>query len=256
MAISKKLRFEVFKRDSFTCQYCGRSAPDVVLNVDHIHPRSKDGKDDIVNLVTSCVDCNAGKSDRVLSDDTVVKKRKAQLDLLQERREQLDMVMDWQRGLGSIEDNALEQLADYWGDLVPGYSLNEQGLLGLKKSLKRFTIPELAEAMRTAVAQYCEYGVTDESKFTQESVELALKKASGIATINKLSKDKPYLRELYYIRGILRKRLTYCDDHLSIKLLEDAVLRGAPIEDLKEMACTVYNWTAFKDQVTQIPGEM
>lgn len=30
-SISKKLRFEVFKRDGFTCQYCGRMAPDVVL---------------------------------------------------------------------------------------------------------------------------------------------------------------------------------------------------------------------------------
>ena len=27
-AISKKMRFEVFKRDKFTCQYCGRSVPD------------------------------------------------------------------------------------------------------------------------------------------------------------------------------------------------------------------------------------
>lgn len=33
--ISKKIRFEVFKRDGFTCQYCGRMAPDVVL-VDYL----------------------------------------------------------------------------------------------------------------------------------------------------------------------------------------------------------------------------
>lgn len=36
--ISKKTRFEVFKRDSFTCQYCGRTAPDVILEIDHINP--------------------------------------------------------------------------------------------------------------------------------------------------------------------------------------------------------------------------
>jgi len=29
--ISKKIRFEVFKRDSFTCQYCGKSAPEIIL---------------------------------------------------------------------------------------------------------------------------------------------------------------------------------------------------------------------------------
>ncbi|MCK4795228.1 MAG: HNH endonuclease [Desulfobacteraceae bacterium] len=46
-AISKKLRFEVFKRDSFTCQYCGRKSPDVLLEIDHIKPVSKEGKNDI-----------------------------------------------------------------------------------------------------------------------------------------------------------------------------------------------------------------
>ena len=51
MAVRKKDRFEVFKRDSFTCQYCGKSAPDVILQIDHIVPVSKDGTDDIVNLL-------------------------------------------------------------------------------------------------------------------------------------------------------------------------------------------------------------
>ena len=41
--LSKKIRFEVFKRDSFTCQYCGKSALDVVLELDHIKPVAKGG---------------------------------------------------------------------------------------------------------------------------------------------------------------------------------------------------------------------
>ena len=49
--LSQRLRFEVFKRDSFTCQYCGRKAPDVLLEADHIEPVSKGGSDDILNLV-------------------------------------------------------------------------------------------------------------------------------------------------------------------------------------------------------------
>jgi hypothetical protein len=64
--ISKQLRFEVFLRDSFTCQYCGRSAPDVVLHVEHKHPVSRGGKNDIGNLVTACSACNLGKGARVL----------------------------------------------------------------------------------------------------------------------------------------------------------------------------------------------
>jgi 5-methylcytosine-specific restriction endonuclease McrA len=49
--MSKKLRFEVFKRDSFTCQYCGKTPPLVVLEVDHIHPVSKGGSCGMDNLI-------------------------------------------------------------------------------------------------------------------------------------------------------------------------------------------------------------
>ncbi len=61
MAISKRLRFEVFKRDGYTCQYCGASAPETVIQVDHIVPVSLGGRDEPANLLTACVACNSGK---------------------------------------------------------------------------------------------------------------------------------------------------------------------------------------------------
>ena len=60
--ISKKIRFEIFKRDKFTCQYCGQEAPDVVLNVDHINPVKNGGDNNITNLITSCFDCNTSSN--------------------------------------------------------------------------------------------------------------------------------------------------------------------------------------------------
>jgi len=75
-SLSKKIRFEVFKRDKFTCQYCGEKSPDVVLNCHHIEPVAKGGTDDITNLITSCFDCNNGKRDIKLDDDTVVSKQR------------------------------------------------------------------------------------------------------------------------------------------------------------------------------------
>ena len=62
-SISKRVRFEVFKRDCFTCQYCGRVPPTVMLEIDHIIPVVGGGSNDESNLVTSCFDCNRGKSD-------------------------------------------------------------------------------------------------------------------------------------------------------------------------------------------------
>ena len=62
MAVSKRTRFEVLRRDSHTCRYCGQSAPDVKLTVDHVTPVALGGTDAPSNLVAACVDCNAGKS--------------------------------------------------------------------------------------------------------------------------------------------------------------------------------------------------
>lgn len=57
------LRFAVFRRDSFTCQYCGRRAPNVSLHVDHVVPWSRGGMTEIANLRTACDVCNLGKGD-------------------------------------------------------------------------------------------------------------------------------------------------------------------------------------------------
>lgn len=62
MTISKRLRFEVLRRDNFTCRYCGLTAPDVHLRVDHVTPAVLGGPDDPTNLVTACEPCNSGKS--------------------------------------------------------------------------------------------------------------------------------------------------------------------------------------------------
>lgn len=65
--IKQSVRFQVFKRDEFTCTYCGRKSPEVELEADHKIPRSKGGTDDPENLVTSCTDCNRGKGSQKLS---------------------------------------------------------------------------------------------------------------------------------------------------------------------------------------------
>ena len=62
MAVSRRLRFEVLRRDGHTCRYCGAKAPDVSLTVDHVIPETLGGSSEPANLVTACQPCNAGKS--------------------------------------------------------------------------------------------------------------------------------------------------------------------------------------------------
>jgi hypothetical protein len=61
-SISKKVRFEIFKRDGFNCQYCGATPPRAVLHIDHIIPVAEGGGNEDTNLVTACDACNLGKA--------------------------------------------------------------------------------------------------------------------------------------------------------------------------------------------------
>jgi hypothetical protein len=80
VAIKRSYRFQILRRDNFTCRYCGRSAPDVVLEVDHVIPRSRGGKDHAPNLVTACFDCNQGKAATELTAVTLAAQDREALD--------------------------------------------------------------------------------------------------------------------------------------------------------------------------------
>lgn len=62
MAISKRLRFEILRRDNHTCRYCGAAPPDTTLTVDHVIPTTLGGTDEPTNLVAACRECNSGKT--------------------------------------------------------------------------------------------------------------------------------------------------------------------------------------------------
>lgn len=62
--IPQSVRFNVFRRDGFLCQYCGKGSPDVVLHCDHMKSVKDGGGDGEDNLITACIDCNLGKSSK------------------------------------------------------------------------------------------------------------------------------------------------------------------------------------------------
>jgi len=86
-ALTKKVRFEIFKRDGFVCQYCGATPPFVILQVDHINPVKNGGDNDSDNLITSCQPCNIGKGANLLNVVPVSLKQKA--SDIKEKEEQI-----------------------------------------------------------------------------------------------------------------------------------------------------------------------
>lgn len=64
--ISGKTRLDVFERDDYRCQMCGRTVEDgIKLYIDHIVPFSKGGSNDMDNLQVLCHECNLAKHDRM-----------------------------------------------------------------------------------------------------------------------------------------------------------------------------------------------
>lgn len=68
-------RRNIFKRDHYTCQYCGTQPGSEELTVDHVLPRSRGGGSNWENCVLACLECNKRKADR-LPDEAHMKLRK------------------------------------------------------------------------------------------------------------------------------------------------------------------------------------
>lgn len=184
-AIPKSLRFEVFKRDSFTCQYCGRSAPEVLLEVDHITPVSKGGDNSMINLVTSCRDCNRGKSAKELSDNSSVKAQKKQLDELQQRKEIMEMMVQWRKELMEIEEVEIDTIEDYI-ESITGYSLTEEGRNIIRNVIKRFGFNEVYEATEISFFKY----YNSYPWHTQREFSNALRKIGGVCYNRKKQRER------------------------------------------------------------------
>ena len=123
MAISKRDRFEVFKRDGFKCQYCGKTPPEVTLEVDHINPKSRKGKDDINNLITACFDCNRGKGAVPL--DKVPNTLKLNLEILLEKELQLK---EYNKFIAKIErriNKDINEIDEIYHSYFEGWELSE-----------------------------------------------------------------------------------------------------------------------------------
>ncbi len=69
-------RRNVFKRDRFTCQYCGQQPGGEELTIDHVIPRAQGGTSAWENCVLACIDCNARKADRTPDEARMPLKRK------------------------------------------------------------------------------------------------------------------------------------------------------------------------------------
>ena len=240
--ISKSTRFEVFKRDSFTCQYCGKSAPDVVLEVDHINPVSKGGDNDISNLITACFDCNRGKRDKKLTENQAIKKQKEELDKLNQRREQLEMMAQWRAELIDIENEEADKIMKLVSDsLGLNSQLTDTGRVKMKRLIKKYGFDEVLESSIIAYEQY--------------DINMAFDKIEPIIKNKKMQQEHPEMKDLFYIRAIVKNKFSYYDLNTAIILLKKCYELGATIDSLKDFTRNCSNWTQWKNGLNEFIEE-
>jgi hypothetical protein len=245
--LSKATRFEVFKRDSFTCQYCGAQAPDTILEVDHINPVAGGGENDLMNLITACKPCNAGKGARTLDDNSVIAKQKAQLNELNERREQLEMMLQWREALADLDEEYISALEDRFTDET-GCSLTDSGRKSVKQWLKRFTLADLMDAIDAALQTYYKGGDPEDAEKNNQMAGKAFSMVPRIINARRRNADKPWMKDLFYIRAIIRNRM-YCNERVAIDLLEQANSLGADLADMQDWAKRARNWTNWRNEM-------
>ena len=206
-SISKKIRFEVFKRDNFTCQYCGRMAPDVVLEIDHINPISNDGDNDIMNLITSCFECNRGKGKRKLSANDEIKKQQEQLKLLNEKRQQLEMMIEWKKELSNFEDEQVNKIEELLLSKTQNV-FSEIGKRNCKKLIKKYGFEEVYESTISSIEQYYE-------PQNENSVTKTFNYIERICVNRQKQKENPNLKEINYLVKIAKNKynITNYNEH-------------------------------------------
>lgn len=233
--LSKKIRFEVFKRDKFTCQYCGRKAPDVILEVDHIKPISKGGTNDLMNLVTACKDCNRGKTNIELSDDSVVKKQEKIIQDRAEKKEQLEMYIEWRDSLKEIEEQKIDIVCNKLKELAY-INVRESGRKRLKKLIKEFGLGTVLDAVDISVETY---------KDTYDNwQEVVYSKLGGIChNITRENRDQFYYYN--YLKKSCYANFDYCNEHRLKTIVYEHVITSEDFNWVKKELNETNSFNAF-----------
>lgn len=140
-ALSKKTRFDVFKRDGFQCAYCGSSPPDVLLHVDHIVAVADGGTNDPANLITACANCNLGKGARAIDSAPAPLDAEGRSEDLRAKIEQLNeyrlWLAEWNAQRREIDDTHVMLVAEAYAG-KPGVTWLEENASETRASVLYF----------------------------------------------------------------------------------------------------------------------
>ncbi len=252
-SINKKTRFEIFKRDNFQCQYCGRYAPEVILEIDHITPIKHEGKTENINLITACFDCNHGKGARELSDSQILEQQRQQLNEINTRKEQMQMLIQWKRELLKLEDTQIDEIENL---ILKPYnrSLTDIGRNKLRRIIKRYGFSETYESAQISLSNYYIETTTDEAG--AKCFSKIFDYVPRICANRERAINDPLLPRKAYLIGILKNKFSYYGTQI-YKLRDDidkAFTSHATVEEAIALAktATYTEWREYIEPVLEV----
>ena len=197
VAIGKKLRFSVFERDDFTCQYCGKNPKDhdIILNLDHAVSVKDGGDNSEDNLITSCWDCNIGKG----ATSVVRKEGKRDVeDELRKADERLSQIKAMIKSKSRLKEAEVEiERLEY--DFVScfdifsnddGYNTTSSAILSLLKKRRKGGV-SLEILCDSVEVTFNKFGEEDEIRTTD-----VVKYLSAVIRTKSLEKEDPVGAEI------------------------------------------------------------
>jgi|LakMenEpi09Nov12_1017454.scaffolds.fasta_scaffold00415_3 tetratricopeptide (TPR) repeat protein len=227
--ISSSIRFDIFQRDNHTCQYCGRTPPEVKLVVDHLIPVAQGGTDVFENLATSCEECNSGKSAKLIKDFTggfnkeewSKHIRAKRLQILKERREKLDEIMQ------------------HWASSLKKRSLSQKDNTAIEHFIERYE-PDWIKAaidiaVRKEIQDYVKYTAGILKNWARESPPEYLSNPDvGLAKKPATAKQITYIASLLERDGISLSDVSDKTDFDELTMLDARNLISVLLEEMEE----------------------
>ena len=143
----------MFKRDHFTCAYCGQTPPNVILEVDHIIPKFEGGEDVLNNLVTSCFDCNRGKGRNSL--ESIPEGISDQIKIREEKAMQIKELEKLIRKEKAQYLKKAEVINNLYRKQFEGWELSGHFINGsLRKFFQKLLPIDIEESMEIALSKF------------------------------------------------------------------------------------------------------
>lgn len=174
-SISTSLRYDIFTRDGYTCQYCGNKPPDVVLELDHRVPVAAGGDNDPMNLLTACWACNSGKKAKLPGQFSPVPDADVQMLKVSQEAAEYERYLAASERRTVMENRLIEYFQRLWTTISQGSLMPSERVI---KSWLFSYGPEITEeGINSANAAFGRRQISSNTQFTCNE---AIKYTSGI----------------------------------------------------------------------------